>query len=320
MSGVFGIIDPTRAAEAGGWAATVGAQLSHRAWMVAEHWADPTLNLALGRLGLGIFNRAPQPVWNAARTVALVMAGEFYTARPSGADTDEQAALALYERHGPDFARHLNGAFIIALWDVARQRLVITNDRFGLYPLYYAHRAGRLAFAPEVKGVLVAPGVSRALDFTALAQYLRFQHLLGERTFFEDVVMLPLASVLVYDLAAATLRLTPYWSWGDIPHQPHITFNEAVEETGRILRATVQRLSGDAYRPGVYLSGGLDSRTILGLATRRPIASVTYGARDCRDVQYAQRIARVAGSDHHWYDLPDGRWVEEQADFHLTLT
>lgn len=320
MSGVFGLIDSTRATDVAAWAADIGARLCHRPWHVAEHWVDSAQGVAVGRHGIGIFNRAPQPVWNAERTLALVMAGEFYNPRPPGAENDEQAALALYEQHGPEFARQLNGPFVIAVWDAPRQRLVITNDRFGLYPLYYSHRAGRLAFAPEVKGVLGAPGVTRALDMTALAQYLRFQHLLGERTFFEDVLMFPLASVLTYHLPTDTLRITPYWSWGDIPHRPTITFNEAVEETGRLLRATVQRLSGDAYRPGVYLSGGLDSRTIVGLSTRRPIASVTYGARDCRDVQYARRIARVAGSDHHWFDLPDGHWVEEQADFHLTLT
>jgi len=299
---------------------TMANRMSHREWYVTERYVDRERNVGLSRIGIGVFNKTPQPVWNADHTVAVVMAGEFYNARPPGADTDEQTALSLYEQHGPEFARHLNGAFIIAVWDEARQKLVIANDRFALYPLYYACHAGCLIFAPEVKGVLCDPGVPRQLDLTALAQYMRFQHLFGERTFFEDVVMLPNASVLVYDLATAACRVTPYWSWADIPDRAPIRFEEAVEETGRLLRAAVQRLSGDSYRPGVYLSGGLDSRILLGLVERRPVVSVTYGARDCRDVYYARRIAQAVGSDHHWFDLPDGRWVKEQADFHLVLT
>jgi asparagine synthase (glutamine-hydrolysing) len=82
----------------------------------------------------------------------------------------------------------------------------------------------------------------------------------------------------------------------------------------------VRRLSGDAYRPGVFLSGGLDSRTILGLVERRPVVSLTYGQRESRDVCYARRIARAVGSEHHWVDLPDGRWVLAHVDAHLRMT
>jgi len=112
----------------------------------------------------------------------------------------------------------------------------------------------------------------------------------------------------------------PYWTFDDIPCRPEVSFDEAVEEAGRLLRRTVQRLSGDAYRPGVCLSGGLDSRTILGLIERRPVVSLTYGTHGCRDVYYARRIAQAMGSDHHWFDLPDGKWVKEHVDLHLALT
>jgi len=61
-----------------------------------------------------------------------------------------------------------------------------------------------------------------------------------------------------------------------------------------------------SLRPGVYLSGGLDSRTITGLTQRRPITSITYGTANCRDVHCARRIAHAVGSDLHWFDLPDG--------------
>ncbi len=324
MSGVFGVIDSERHVEAGPLMETMANRMSHREWYVTERYVDRERNVALGRIGIGIFNKTPQPVWNADHTVAAVMAGEIYkvdgVAREDGRQVPEQLALALYEETSVEFAKRLNGAFIIAIWDVKQNRVVITNDRFGLYPLFYTTYGGRLMFAPEMKGILCDGTFPRQLDMVALAEYMRFQHLLGERTFFEDIQFLPNASTLVYDLASKACNIKPYWTFADIPYRPNIGFDEAVEETGRLLRGAVRRLSGDEYRTGVYLSGGLDSRTILGLVEKRPVVSVTYGVANCRDVYYAERIAKTVGSDHHWFDLPNGEWVKQHVDFHLTLT
>jgi asparagine synthase (glutamine-hydrolysing) len=330
MSGVFGLAVSNKQEGASTQADCLGNKMAkamaHRSWFMTDHMIDESQGIVLGRVGIGIFNQLPQPVWNATRTIALVMAGELYNRDeldPQGAhraEPDEQFALALYEQLEADFARHLNGVFIMAIWDQPRRRLIITNDRFGLYPLFYSYRAGCFIFAPEMKGVLCDETLPRTLDLTALAQYMRFQHLLGTRTFFEEIKLLPNATVLTYDLPNDQLTLKPYWSFADIPHRPDITFNKAVEEAGHLFRRAVQRMTTDAYRPGVFLSGGLDSRTILGFVQRRPVISLTYGQEDCRDVYYAGRVAKVVGSDHHWFDLPNGDWVKEQADFHLDVT
>jgi asparagine synthase (glutamine-hydrolysing) len=329
MSGVFGVVSKQhsgRQPQARCLAEKIAKAMAHRPWYVTEQYTDDEHCLALGRVGIGIFNKTPQPVWNADRTIALVMAGEIYNRNELDrngvhrAASDEQFVLTLYEQVGDTFAYHLNGVFIIAIWNKDRQQLLVTNDRFGLYPLFYTCYDERFIFAPEMKGILCDETFPRKLDLTALAQYSRFQHLLGDRTFFEEIKLLPNASVLTYDLLAARCRLKPYWSFADIPYCPDIPFQEAVEEAGRLFRRAVQRLSGDSYQPGVFLSGGLDARSILGLVERRPIISLTYGHHNCRDVYYAHQIARSVGSDHHWFDLPNGEWVKEQVDFHLTLT
>jgi asparagine synthase (glutamine-hydrolysing) len=327
MSGVFAVADCRRTiADLRGLTDRMSAAMCHREWFVAERFVDNEHQVALGRIGIGIFNRSPQPAWNARRTVAVVMAGELSapdapgTGEPGAGEPGERVVLALYDRLGDAFVHHLRGVFIVGLWDAERRRLVIANDRFGLYPLFYSWRAGRLLCAPEMKGLLCDDSFPRKLDLTALSQYVRFQHLLGERTFFEGMALLPSASLLVCDLAAASCTVRAYWTFDEIPHRPQVRFSEAVEETGLLLRRAVRRLSGDGYRPGVYLSGGLDSRTILGLVERRPIVSITYGTRNCRDVHYAGRIARRVGSRHYWFDLPDGRWVREQVGLHLELT
>jgi asparagine synthase (glutamine-hydrolysing) len=327
MSGIFGIVDARtpRSGDVGRLAAAMATAMTHRDWFVTEYAADDQHGIAVGRIGIGIFNKAPQPLWNADRSIALVMAGELYgvdheETTDMRASSDERRVLSAYETLGDAFAERLDGMFVVALWDCRRRRLVIANDRFGTSPLFYAFTGGRLLFAPELKGILCDGSVSRASDLVALAQYMRFQHLLGHRTFFESIQLLPNASRLVFDIAAGTYAIQPYWRFSDIPYRPKVPFDEAVEEAGRLLRRAVQRRSNDGCRVGVYLSGGLDSRTLLGLIDRRPVGSLSYGPAGCRDVHYAGRIARAAGSQHHWCDLPDGRWVLEQAPFHLELT
>jgi asparagine synthase (glutamine-hydrolysing) len=99
-------------------------------------------------------------------------------------------------------------------------------------------------------------------------------------------------------------------------------FEEAAEEMGRQMRRAVEKRSSDSFRPGVFLSGGLDSRTIVGMLPKQaqPPITATFGSRACRDVYYAQQIAQAVGSRHHWFDMPNGQWVLDNVDLHFKLT
>lgn len=328
MSGLFGIIgkDSTIVQP---FLKAASATISHRPWYVADTWSAETLPVGLGRSGIGIFNREPQPLASGDRRLIIFMSGELYNAadlrRSLGgqpADTDILLVLHAFEQYGADFVKALDGAFFIAIYDTAASRLILANDRFGLYPHYYAYREGQLAFAPEVKGVLCAPFVPRHLNFTAAAEYFRFQQVLGEKTFHEDIFLFPYGSIAQFDLSSRQWSLNRYWDWDQIPDRPEVTFEEAVIEVGRLLRSAVEKRAAGDLRPGVFLSGGLDSRALLGLMPPRPTPPVTasFGQHNSRDVYYAARIARAAGSRHHWFDLPDGRWVLENVNLHLKLT
>ncbi|MBZ0277136.1 MAG: hypothetical protein K8I60_13380 [Anaerolineae bacterium] len=296
--------------------------MSHRPWYVVESAVTANHSAGLGRIGIGIFNRKPQPVWNTAHTIALMMAGEVYLP-DQDQSLDETAVLELYEQFGSDLPKHIQGAFILGFWDEQQRRIVIMNDRFGLYPLYYAHTNHRFIFAPEVKGILHFPGWHPTLNKVALAEYCRFQTLLGEKTFFEGISLLRNASLLVYDPVADRLTITPYWDFAAIPELPSkLSFAEAAQEEGRLLKAAVKRLSGGDHRLGVYLSAGLDSRVLAGFLPpeRLPLNTVTFGLENSRDTVYAARLAHLVGSNHHYFKFKDGRWVQEHVDFHLTLT
>ncbi len=334
MSGVFGILDSRRAQPLAAVLAQMGRCMAHRPWFQVETLCDEAAGVGLGRLGIGLFNAAPQPVQDEAGTVAVFLRGEFSNAgavrralQADGVqlrdDSDPELALRLYQRRGPHFAAELQGAFLLAVWDRRRQTVLVANDRHGLYPLYYAHAHGRLVFAPELKGVLCDPAVRPVLDETALAEYLRFQLLLGAKTFFEGVQLLPNAALLEFNLRDGALTLTPYWDFSRLPAEPAaIDFATAVREAGARLKTAVDRLSATSLRLGMYLSGGLDSRVILGLLEpdRLPITTLTYGHPQSRDVIYAGRLAARAGTRHHFSAVTDGTWVPAHADFHLTLT
>ncbi len=324
MSGVLGFVDSTHTIDASQQVQEMIRAMSHREWYVGETVQDRPANLALGHIGIGIFNQAPQPHWNSGQTVALFMAGELHNHEELALETseneDERIILSLYLKMGMQAIQRLKGAFLITIWDKREAKIYIINDHFATYQLFYSLHGGRLVFAPEMKGVLCNPALPHNPDITALAQYMRFQHLYGDRTFFEDIRLLPPASILTYDLSSRQAKIEKYWSYAEIPYRPNVTFEEAVEETGQRLRRAVHRAIGGNQRHGVYLSGGLDSRTLLGLADQKHMVSITYGEKNCRDVFYAERIAKAAGSDHYWVDLPNGEWVRENVDFHLELT
>lgn len=296
-------------------------RMSHRPWHGAETYVDPTATVALGRIGIGVFNREPQPFRSADGGIIAFFSGVLFD-RASDATSDAELVGTMYQEHGPTFARHLTGEFLALIWDRARQELLLTNDCFGFYPTYYACRADRLLFAPEVKAI-TGPGEHPAhLDMTALAEYMRFQNLLGERTFVEGISLLPYASVLRFGLARGELSIDPYWRLAEIAPLPAMPFEEAVREAGRLLARAVNRAPARGHRTALYLTGGLDSRLLLGLVDERhqPMTTLTFGQRGSRDVVYGRRLARRAGSRHHEFPLDDGRWVAEGVDLHLALT
>jgi asparagine synthase (glutamine-hydrolysing) len=312
----------------------MAAHLKLREWFQTYTWIDAPAGIGLGQVNIGIFGAEPQPAISADGAVTVFFFGSLYNAEglhqtlqkkghafPTG--TDAELALHLYEEYGEAVAAAINGAFNLCVWDARRGRLLLANDRLGLIPHYYAHFGGRLVFAPQVNGILQDAEFQRRLNLTSTAEFLRFQRLLGDKTFFEGMHLLPYGSTLIYQAGEDTLRVEHYWDFDRIPLWMASTeFEEAVIETGRLLRKAVeQRLTGD-YRLGVYLSGGLDSRTILGFASdRRPaLPSVTYGHPRSTDVTYARRVARAVGSENHYFPQPDGRWLAQHADFHLAVT
>lgn len=333
MSGVYGICDTRQPNHATAIVQQMGNSLCHYTWYSDDRFSEPNRTVHLGRVGIGIFNRAKQPLHDESGRVTLVFSGEFqrtesirsllraYGPLPEEL-SDERLLLRSYQLLGTACFALLYGQFVCAIWDRARQEIILANDRFGLYPTYYALNDHRLIFAPEVKAVLTDDTVDRSLRDDALAEYFRLQRLLGTKTLFAGIHLLPPATILRFDMLSGKATSIRYWDFSAVkPLSATITLDEAIEEGNRLWGKAIDDVLRGDWRVGVYLSGGLDSRMIAGTVAQKhkELQTFTFGQPGCRDEYYAGKIARVVGARHHYYPYHDGCWIEEYAPMHVRL-
>lgn len=296
MPGVWGLAGEGPAAEMASLFAAMGERLKHHDFYATECHRGEGEGILLGRMSLGHVNRELQPAFNEDHTLLGMMDGEVYDAgehrrRLAAAghrfQGEGQAELLLhgYELEGRDFFRRLDGSFTAAIWDAPRRRLILAGDRFGMRPLYYARRPGRLLFAPEIKSLLADPELSRAPSLRGVAQFFTFGHLLGQDTLLESVTLLPAAGWLTYDLEDDRLTVDRYWHIGLGLNAPPTT-SEALDGFDSAFRRAVDRRVADTDGLGLSLSGGLDSRTILAAidTARSPVTTVSLGLEGSIDV------------------------------------
>ncbi|MDT8306346.1 MAG: asparagine synthase-related protein [Anaerolineae bacterium] len=287
----------------------------------------------IGRVTLGIANPEAQPLWNASKTIGLVMEGELFD--PSAARQsllaqgyplqdggDAALLLGLYETRGEAFVEGLNGAFSVALWDNTAQKLVIANDRLGLHPVYYSRSHDGLIFGSGVRALLAHPALPRCVDHVGVAQFLAFDHLLGQRTLVEDVQLLPQATVLVYE--DGYLRQQRNWEPLHPREYPFRLETEWMDDLLHHLRQAMVRQAPSGEVPaGMLLSGGLDSRLLLALlGESQPLDSFhtfSWGLPGCDDARFAAEVADALGSQHHFFALrPD--WLRGMAEEAVRIT
>lgn len=323
MSGLFGIAQSKNTID---YCITeMGLRLQHLPHQQLEI-SYVNQQAAIGRLHIGILNQEPQPIYSTNKRYMLWLCGEFYHLPRSAwgdAKLHNHASYALecYLEQGVEGLQKLSGAFVLTIWDCVERELLLINDRFGLYPHFYVHSCCLFAFAPELKALLAIPSVPYTINDLAIAEYIRFQQLLGNKSWFEQIQRLPAASVLRYRLDEDALQIQCYWHPHMIAENPGISFQEAVEESARLFIRAVHARSSDTKKLGIYLSGGLDGRMILGASKdRAQLTTLSYGHPECRDMIYAAKIARSSASRHVTFPFHNGLWVKEFADLHCALT
>lgn len=316
MCGIAGIIDlrgsrPPERVEL----ETMIATLHHRGPDGYGYYIDERCGLAHARLSIIDIAGGDQPIHDANRDVWLVFNGEIFNYIELRADleklghcfytrSDTEVIVHLYERHGLEFVRHLNGQFAIALWDKSRSRLVLVRDRTGIRPLFYARAKGRMLFASEVKALFANVDVPRRLNLQAVGDVLTYWSVLGPKSVFEGVQSLEPGHLMVIERDGDE-RISRYWDWdfSSVDAAGARSEQSYAEELHALLTDAV-RLQLRADVPvGAYLSGGLDSSAIAALVRQHNKAplrtfSVAFEDSEFDESGYQQRMAAHLGTDH----------------------
>src|SRR5271169_2422142 len=198
----------------------MAARIFHRGPDSGGKFQLAHIALAIRRLSIIDLQAGNQPISNEAGDVTLVFNGEIYNYRELckgllerghhfKTHSDGEAIIHLYEEMGPDCLRELNGMFAIALWDDRAQRLLLARDRAGEKPLYYWRDGETLVFGSEIKALLEYPGISRAIDPTALTHYFFYGHFPSPRSVYAEIKKLPAAHRMVAE--GGNVQIDAYW-------------------------------------------------------------------------------------------------------------
>jgi asparagine synthase (glutamine-hydrolysing) len=272
------------------------------------------VGLAMRRLSIIDLEGGAQPVQNEDGRVQLVFNGEIYNYRALRAEllrsghrftthSDTETVVHGYEEWGEGLFERLRGMFALAIWDAEQRKLVLAVDRMGIKPLYYAERDGGLVFASELSALRRSGMVGDELETSALAEYFTFGYVPAPATILDGVQKLEPASILTWRPGHAP-SIRGYWSLpaggADVPEDP------------AELRAAVREQLTDAVRChlesdvpiGVFLSGGMDSSSIVALLSEiatEPIRtfSVGFDVAAVDELGLARLVAERFRSEHH---------------------
>ena len=325
MCGIAGVWDRRRRESPDRVAALAQAMsdsLLHRGPDAGGLWRDDAAGLALGHRRLSIVDLSPagaQPMVSSCGRFVISYNGEVY-------NSDEiKPAL---EAAGRTFRGHcdtevivegcavwgvratvekLIGMFAMAIWDRQERVFYLVRDRLGIKPVYWADLDGRVLFGSELKALRADASWRPALDRDALTAYLRYGYVPGPMTIYRGVQKLPPGTILTARENGAP-EITAYWSLHDIARagqsaRINMSEDEAAEALDVLLRDAVGRRMVADVPLGAFLSGGIDSSTVVALMqaqSTRPVRSFSIGFRErgYDEAQHAAAVARHLGTDH----------------------
>ena len=285
-------------------------RLAHRGPDGSGIWRSSDGQVFFGHTRLAILDPSPrgaQPFVGADRSSVVVHSGEIYNFRQLRArlesrgerfasESDTEVTQRWLDREGPAGLESLEGMFALALWSERDRRLLLARDRLGIKPLYYARLPGGVAFASQPKALLGLEPISARLDPEALSDYLAYGYVPFDRCIFAGIRKLPPAHLLLYDPDSGRLALRQYWRL-----EPHEVRDDPEELRERLRDAVSSHLISDVP-VGAFLSGGLDSTTVVALASRERTGistfAVGYADGDLSDLTHARIVSRAFGTHH----------------------
>jgi asparagine synthase (glutamine-hydrolysing) len=318
MCGITGIVDTAKPIDRDVLSRMANA-LRHRGPDDESYYvSDPKpgfANVGFGfrRLSIIDLSGGRQPMCNEDGSLWLVCNGELYNfpevkkrlianGHKFRTGSDVEVLLHLYEEHGENCIEHVNGMFAFAIWDSKNQKLFLGRDRMGKKPLYYRETPTHFIFGSEVKALLQHPQCPRELDMSSLSKYLAYEYVPAPHCIFKGVKKLPAGHCLSWQNGKTSVRR--YWdvAFGkvSVPNNE----NEVAEQLRERLKESVRlRLISDVPL-GVFLSGGIDSSSVVALMSELRAAkqiktfAIGFDVPSFDESRHARRIADYFSTDH----------------------
>jgi len=298
--------------------------LVHRGPNDSGSWVDAAAGVALGFRRLSILDLSEsghQPMKSAGGRFTMIFNGEIYNYRElrrelegAGArfrgHSDTEVVLAAFARWGLEAAiRRLAGMFAIAVWDSEARTLTLIRDRLGIKPLFVYAKNGLITFGSELKALIAGPEFDRALDVSAVADYLRYLYVPWPRTIFQHASKLPPGHTLtITDPSGPLPAPVPFWSAADaarhgLANPVTAPIPDVLQELEQLLKETVTAHLQSDVPLGALLSGGIDWSCVVSMmqtasARRVKTFSVAFEEAEYNEAQHATTIARHLGTDH----------------------
>ncbi|MCI0627041.1 MAG: asparagine synthase (glutamine-hydrolyzing) [Acidobacteria bacterium] len=300
--------------------------LQHRGPDDEGYYTTAGVGLAMRRLSIIDIAGGHQPISNEDQSIWAVFNGEIYNYQKLREQllrkghqlqtrSDTEVILHLYEDHGISFVEHLDGMFALAIYDGRAEtsmnghsldrpgRLLLARDRLGKKPLYYADLSGALIFGSELKPILQHPRVSKDLDEGALHHYLSLMVVPAPYSIYHGIRKLPAGSMLRCD--ASGVQIHRYWNYLQFVDRRNVSEQQALAEIRRLLFTAVEKRLEAEVPVGAFLSGGLDSSTVVAIMSRlRPEPVQTFsigfdGPDTHNELPYARSLAEYYHTSHH---------------------
>ena len=272
--------------------------------------------IALGHRRLKIIDltsHGDQPMANEGNNIWLVSNCEIYNFRELRrhledlghkfrSQADSEVILHSYEEWGKDCLDKLRGMFSFCIWDKDKKELFLARDRLGIKPLYYYFKGELFVFASEVRGILATEMISKRLELNGLLTYLDYGGLKEPWTMVEGIYSLAPGNYII--LNEKEFKIVNYWDLARIAtSKPYFKSEEITERINVLLKESVQLHLISEVPLGIFLSGGIDSSSLLSLAAKiapkiRSI-SLVFNEEDLSEARYSRLMAKKYRTDHH---------------------
>jgi len=287
--------------------------ITHEDWQQNDLYVQSPV--AIGRVHLGIINPEPQPIFNEEKSAFIVMDGEIYDYEKEKrrleskghvfrVNNDAEFCLHLYEDRGESFVDNLEGSFVLLIYDIKNGRIIVANDRHGLRHLYFTKNDDRYVFSSEVKAILKNETFKKEIDHEAVADFFAFGRILGHKTLFKEIKEVPPGSMMVWFQGKLSER--KYWNFKfEENTNSALGPNFYVDNLVNLFRKAAQKRTRGKCRLGIFLSGGLDSRTVAAAVKNeaQKLSSFTYGMKGGDEANIAKKVANTIGAEHHFVEL-----------------